>query len=238
MSDIKLIHGDCLEKMGYIPDKSIDMILTDPPYLHIKGGNKRLFGGKYTFKGKERFNDTYINTNMSDFGEREIFYFLDVANTKLKKTNLILFCSELQLQYYFKWIYENKKKYNLLIWDKGKRCIMNRNRYMSNIEYIIRIYENKVSLNSIEQNELYCKTKTNKEDKEKFHITQKPIKLLEGFILLHSKEKDTILDPFMGSGSTGVACLNTNRNFIGIEKDNKYFEIAKKRIQEAQLVLF
>ena len=64
------------------------------------------------------------------------------------------------------------------------------------------------------------------------HPNEKPIRLLEQCILKHSNESDIILDPFMGSGSTGIACLDTGRRFIGIEKDIKYFEIAKQRIQK------
>ena len=66
------------------------------------------------------------------------------------------------------------------------------------------------------------------------HPTQKPIRLMERLVSLVSKEEDIVLDPFMGSGSTGVACVNTNRNFIGIELDEKYFNIAKERIENAQ----
>ena len=67
----------------------------------------------------------------------------------------------------------------------------------------------------------------------KVHPSEKPIKLMEHFILNSSLENDIVLDPFMGSGSTGAACVNTNRRFIGIEKDDNYFEIAQKRIGEA-----
>ena len=70
--------------------------------------------------------------------------------------------------------------------------------------------------------------------KDKIHPTQKPITYLERLILNSSNELDTVLDPFMGSGSTGVACINTNRKFIGIELDNTYYEIAKNRIQEVK----
>jgi len=75
-------------------------------------------------------------------------------------------------------------------------------------------------------------------DKEKLHPTQKPIALLEYLIKTYTNENETVLDNCMGSGSTGVACINTNRNFIGIEKDDKYFEIAKDRIEKAKESLF
>ena len=70
--------------------------------------------------------------------------------------------------------------------------------------------------------------------KNKQHPTQKPVALLEYLIKTYTNENDLVLDNCMGSGSTGVACINTNRNFIGMELDEKYFEIAKKRIEETQ----
>ena len=69
--------------------------------------------------------------------------------------------------------------------------------------------------------------------KQNGHITPKPVQLLEYLIKTSSNENDVVLDCFMGSGSTGVACINTNRKFIGIELDKKYFDIAKKRIEES-----
>ena len=75
---------------------------------------------------------------------------------------------------------------------------------------------------------------SNANQNNKFHPTQKPVALLEYLIKTYTLENETVLDNTMGSGSTGVACINTNRNFIGIEKDDKYFEIAKNRIEKAQ----
>ena len=70
-------------------------------------------------------------------------------------------------------------------------------------------------------------------DNDGYHPTQKPVALLEDLILTYSNEGETVLDSCMGSGSTGVACVNTNRNFIGIELDDNYFNIAQKRINQA-----
>ena len=74
---------------------------------------------------------------------------------------------------------------------------------------------------------------TTAESEGKFHPTQKPIALMEFFIKTYSNENDVVLDPCMGSGTTGVACVNTNRNFIGIERDEEYYEMAKTRIDES-----
>lgn len=81
-------------------------------------------------------------------------------------------------------------------------------------------------------------TYSNASQKGRLHPSQKPTELLEYLIKTYTKEYEVVLDNCMGSGSTGVACINTNRNFIGIEKDDKYFEIAKKRIEECQQDIF
>lgn len=127
-----------------------------------------------------------------------------------------------------------------MIWDKCKIDIKTSKNYCNDIEYIIRIYESGVNLNKITKynnivdSSYYCKLQKYPQPKLKQHPTPKPIDLIEKYIILSTKENDIVLDPFMGSGSTGVACVNTNRNFIGIELDQKYFEIAKERIYKAQ----
>lgn len=235
MSDIKLWQGDCLELIKDIPDESVDLIVTDPPYLHVKGGMKSKKFNVGTWRA-----GSYTNTKMSDFGENEIFKFLNITDKKLKKTNMFIFCSKLQLQYYFKWIYENKKKYDLLIWDKQKMSMKSTKFFTSDIDYIIRIYDSGVSLNKIcvdglekADSSFYTKIQSYPQPKGE-HETMKPLGLIEKYILLSSNENSVVLDCFMGSGTTGVACINTNRNFIGIELDKHYFEIAQDRIAKAQ----
>ena len=96
---------------------------------------------------------------------------------------------------------------------------------------IVKQYDKAYPTNILE----YSRDSTKRNNKFK-HPTQKPVALLEYLIKTYTLEGETVLDNCMGSGSTGVACLNTNRNFIGIEKDDKYFEIAKKRIEEAKSI--
>ena len=231
---IDLRQGDCLEIMKEIPDKSIDLIVTDPPYLHIKGGCK----SKRLNVGCRDVNSNVVS-NMSDFGEQQIYTFLDNVKKKMKKVNMYVFCSKLQIPYYLNWALKNKLQYDVLFWYKNTNRMISTKFYASNVEYIIRIYGNGCSLNSIlndngkAKSELYQKIFSYDTPKNKIHEAQKPIKMLERIISLSSNENDKILDCFMGSGTTGVACKELNRNFIGIELDNTYYEIAKKRIEEA-----
>lgn len=234
MVQINLYNGDCLEIIKKISDKSIDCIITDPPYLHVKGGMK----SKVFNVGKTWSADSYMNNNMSDFDEKHIFEFLDAVKPKMKKLNMYIFCSKLQLIPYFKWIDKNKAKYDLLIWDKEVITMKSTKFFTSDIEYVVRIYENGVSLNKIVNQDnkaisnYYTKKQTYKKPKGN-HETMKPIELLEKYILLSSNENEIVLDPFMGSGSTGVACKKLNRNFIGIELNTNYFNITKERINES-----
>ena len=234
----KIYNEDCLEGMKKIEDNSVDLIITDPPYEHVKGGMKSKKYNVGTWK-----SDSYMNEKMSDFKKEDIFNFLDVSITKMKKVNMYIFCSKLQLAHYFDYLNKNKKlKYDLLVWDKssddGKYSMKSSKFFTQDIEYIIRIYESGVSLNKVWNEErtksdsrYYMKRQKFKQPKGK-HGTMKPVELIERFIELSSNENDIVLDPFMGSGTTAIACLNTNRNYIGFELDKKYCELANNRIKE------
>ena len=231
---IDLRHGDCFEVMKEIPDKSIDLIVTDPPYLHVKSGMKSKKFNVGTWK-----SESYMNKNMVSFDKEQIYIFLNEANRIMKKANMYIFCSKLQLQYYFSWIVEHKKKYDLLVWDKRKKAMKSTKFFTSDIDYVVRIYEDGVSLNKIVDSNgkaisgYYTKIQSYIQPKGE-HETIKPLELIKKYILLSTNENDVILDPFMGSGTTGVACKELNRDFIGIEIDDNYFDIVKKRMEEAK----
>lgn len=110
--------------------------------------------------------------------------------------------------------------------------------FSSDIEYVIRIYQSGVHLNKIwnakhthADSRLYMKRQKFQQPRG-VHETMKPVELLKQYIKLASQENDIVLDPFMGSGSTGIACKELNRNFIGYELEPKYFDIAQQRIKE------
>lgn len=237
MSKIKLFNNDYTKIMEGLKDNSIDLIITDPPYLHVKGGMKSKKYNTGTWK-----KDSEMVTKMSDFDREKIFEFLDYSLRKLKKANMYVFCSKLQLIYYFEYLSEHKKlKYDLLVWDKMKYSMKSTKFYTSDIEYIVRIYEAGVSLNKVlvkdgskSDIQHYMKRQAYVQPKG-VHNTMKPIELIENFVRVASEEGDIVLDTFMGSGTTGVACMNTNRNFVGIELEESYFDMAKQRIEEATM---
>lgn len=232
--DIVLFNGDYKE---VIKSKKIkcDLIITDPPYIHEKGGRGKMLLGESL--DREKFN----MKELGDFGKDKIYEFLDTTKATMKKPQWYIFCSEKQIVYYLDWCKENNFKYNILTWNKPL-SVMNRERYSTNIEYIIRIYNNGSALNKInleqfpEKTKFYSKYKAYPQirGKQKKHPSQKPVDLLNEIIELSSKENEIIFDPFMGSGSTGVASIKASRRFIGIELKIEIFDIANARIEEAK----
>ena len=239
MNDIKLIHGDCLEIMKNIPDNSVDMILCDLPYGTTRNCWDKMIDLEKLWEQYERIIKD--NGAIVLFAQTPFDKVLGVSNLKLLK---------------YEWIWEkpqgtgflNAKKMplknheNILVFYK-KLPIYHPQMDGDEIRKVKRNPSHKKTSNygAFEYEEVslykgrYPKSVLKfKYDKQKFHPTQKPIELLEYLIKTYTNEREIVLDNCMGSGSTGVACLNTNRKFIGIELDDKYFEIAKERIKEAQ----
>lgn len=195
---------------------------------------------KSSFHKSELYNyDGFMLNDMGNFGQEKINEFLDIAIKKMKKTNMYIFCSETQVPYYCLWAEEHGYFYTILVWEKPI-SIINKNRFSQNLEYIVRIYELGTGLNKVDLNHLYNRVDHSEPVSKKRHPTQKPLSLMEKFVLLSTKEGDTILDPFMGSGTTGVVTERNNRHFIGFEKEEKYFKIAEERLKDntRQLMLF
>ena len=227
--DIKLYNGDCLELMKNIPDGSVDLVLTDPPYvIETKGGG--ICGKDGLVK---QFKENHLDEMKNGFDTQV----LDEICRVLKKINVYFFCSQKQimplLDYFVK---EKKCNWNLLCWHKTNPVPACGNKYLTDTEYILFFREKGVKVyGEFDTKFTYYVTPSNQKDKKEYgHPTIKPIEILQNLIVNSSLENGSVLDCFMGSGSTGVACINTNRNFIGIELDKNYFDIAEKRINEAQ----
>lgn len=233
-----IYNMDCLEGMKQIPDGSVDLVVCDPPYWHHKSPGKPYSERKQCstnskFSNSELFNaEGYLMQNMSDFGPAEIETFLDALKLKMKIMNAYMFCSESQVPYYCMWADKNKLMFSILVWEKPV-SIINKNRYSQNLEYIVRVYDYGTALNRLENNTLYNRVDHTIPElgKDKLHPTQKPLSAVMKYILLSSNEGDTILDPFMGSGTTAIACIKEHRHFIGFELNKEYFDKAQQRIK-------
>ena len=234
MIDIK--QGDCLELMREIPDKSTDMVLCDLPYGTTRNKWDSVIPLNKLWEQYERI--------IKDNGAIVLFSQMPFS-AELVHSNLKLFKYE--------WIWQkdngtgflNAKKMplkiheNILVFYK-KLPLYNPQMRTGFKPYKCKQGRHSTNYGAYEQGHI---TESNGErypiDIIKFkkdsglHPTQKPVELLEYLIKTYTNENETVLDNCMGSGSTGVACVNTNRNFIGYELNEKYFEIAGKRINEA-----
>lgn len=245
MSDVTLWRGNCLELMKDIPDKSVDMVLCDMPYgtTQNKWDKKldltRLFfeynriikaNGAIVLFSQMPFSCDLINANRKFFRYEWIWQksnktgFLNAKKMPLKEhENILIFYNKLPTYN------PQMKKGKHTNARKGKALSSNYGKfYRMDSQQVEEYYPSTIlSFSCVNQQRL----------SERFHPTQKPVPLLEYLIKTYTNEGETVLDNCMGSGSTGVACVNTNRNFIGIELDENYFQIAKNRIEETQTAL-
>jgi DNA modification methylase len=206
---IKLHLGDCLEVMKSIPSGSVDAVITDPPYGIGRGEGFEGFGGFGKPIARRRFENGEWD---SERPSKELFDLL------LRYPKVFIFGGN-----YFADILPRSTHW--LVWDK-----LNTMPTFGDCELVWTNSERKsVKKITHEYNGLLGKEQTRQ------HPTQKPVSLITKLILGYTHEGDTIFDPFMGSGTTGVACVQTGRNFIGVEIDEGYFNIAKKRIEESQM---
>ena len=235
-----LLFGDCLERMKEIPDGSVDMVLVDLPFGTTQNSWDSVIDMKLMWEEVNR-----VSKNNS----AKLFF----AQTPFDK---VLGCSNLK-ELKYEWIWEkttatghlNAKKMpmkaheNILVfYDKLPTYNPQKttghkpaNSYTKHQDDGSNYGETKVGISGGGQTDRYPRSvQVFKTDKQKvsLHPTQKPVALLEYLIKTYSNEGDIVLDFTTGSGSTGVACLNTNRKFIGIEMDENYFDICVKRIGE------
>ena len=251
---IDLRKGDCLELMKEIPTGSIDAIITDPPYgtTACKWDSVIDFGlmweqlnriikpnGAVVLFGSEPFSSALRMSNIKNYkydwkwDKVRPSSFMNAKNAPMKKIEDILIFSTGTIA--------NGSKRLMPYYPQGlKACGKIRPPKNNSVPNNSTIGKRPSRANSYKQeftnypNQLITFSFETKPQ----HPTQKPIALMEYLIKTYTNENETVLDFTMGSGSTGVACVNTNRNFIGIEQDENYFDIAQNRINKVDLKLF
>ena len=318
MKKFELWHGDCLELMKNIPDGSVDLVLTDPPYGTIKGIEKsraskdcgyracdwdeiiptdRMFGelsrvlrpnGKAILFAQEPYTSTLVKSAIPSlpFLYRAMWYKNTAGNILGAKSAMVNrfedicifsklghdYFGENPLREYFKLVLnfigaKSCKEINTKLGHRrAEHCFYVTGKENGSTQFSLcteQTYQELIYVFGIDKMQGFVpyselrkvqdeytakyasvfnlwqggKSKSNvleyKKDNDGYHPTQKPVALLEDLIKTYSNEGNTVLDFTAGSGSTGVACVNTNRHFIGIELDDGYFNIAKKRIEEA-----
>ena len=237
---MKLYNGDCLVVMKDIPDNSIDLILTDPPYRTISGGVAITKDGKVISDGsrignrwlkKDRKSIPVVLKNGTQFKHNNINHedWMPRAYQILKEGgHFYVMANDRNVQQTLNSATNcNFKLLNILVWKKNNATP--NKFYMKNGEFILFFRKGKAKYINNMGTKAIIEVKNIIGNKK--HPSEKPVKLMETLINNSSKSNETVLDPFMGSGTTGIACKNLDRNFIGIELDKEYFEIAKNRIE-------
>ena len=218
MKKFELWHGDCLELMKDIPDCSVDLVLTDIPYGECNRNDN----------GLRNLNKE--NADIETFNLQE--FLIEVY--RVTKGTIVVFCGQHQFSEIKNFFQEkqdkNKGTVRQLVWRKTNPSPMNgKHIYLSGIENAVWFKKRGGVFNT------YCKNTVFDYPcgRSKLHPTEKNHDLLKELIFDNSNEGDIVFDPCMGSGSHGLVAVENNRRFIGIELDEGYFNIAKKRIEEA-----
>lgn len=238
MSDTELLCGDCFELMQGIPSESIDMILTDPPYgiTQCKWDKVQPFelmweqykriikpNGCIAIFAGEPFSSTLVQSNLKMY-RYELIWQKNAASDFLNANHKPLkIHDKIQIFYRTSPTYHPQK-------IKGKPYKRIERRARRKIRDLYRAIDAIDRVN--ETGDRHPTTVIRFPIERGLHPTQKPVSLLAWLIRTYTDAGDTVLDSFMGSGSTGVACVQEGRRFIGIEKEQKYFEVAKERIAE------
>lgn len=242
--DITLWCGDCLELMKDIPDNSVDLILCDMPYGTTKNRwdtvlpldklwneYKRISRGAIILSAQTPFDKLLGASNLPMLRYEWIWEkthptgHLNAKRAPMKAhENLLVF-------------YDRQPTYNPIKTSGHKRISSTRcHNEKESTNYGMQNFSS-LEYDSTERYPRSVITFASDKQRIALHPTQKPVALMEYMIRTYTNERDLVLDNCMGSGTTGVACINTNRRFIGIEKDEKYFEIASNRIKDACLAI-
>lgn len=238
MLNIKLIQGDCLDAMDKLIEDGVkvDLIVTDPPY-DIKNTNAGV--NSQFSKSIQGMNDEIRNAGITK--GFDYITTLDKMVQLQHKINMYIWCNKAQLPLYLDYFVTQKKcSFDLIKWVKTNATPTFSNKYLSDTEYCIYVRKGgKCMPGSYEDGSTLYQAPINVKDKKLYgHPTIKPVDIIEKLIRNSSDENGIVLDPFMGSGTTCVACKKLNRNFIGIELDPWYFKIAEKRINKNQVTDF
>lgn len=248
---MKLIQGDCLEEMQKLidDDVKVDLILTDPPYgiTDCKWDNIIDYDDMWDCIG----GLTYLTTPVLFFGNEPFSSHLRLSNLKDYKYDWVwdksvrtgfLNAKKMPLKQYehIHVFYKKQCNYNPIMWE-GKEESHHKTTKKTNNSIYGKKHNNvnpKLTKMKYPTNIIQVNARANEcNTPKRLHPTQKPVALMEYLIKTYTNEGDTVLDFTMGSGSTGVACKNTNRDFIGIELDEEYFNIAEDRINNCQAKL-
>jgi DNA modification methylase len=220
-----IVNCDCLEGMKHIDN--VDLIVTDPPYLYENGGT-----GNTCLKSIKKIKEGLKDIE-NDF---DIYSWFEKIKKIMKKINIFIFCSNKQISRTMNLFETNNLITTLLTWEKVNCTPFCNGVWRPDLEYIVHAREKGAYFKG--NAELKRKCFRSPYVRSKWgHPTEKPIDLIHKYILIGSKKEDVILDSFAGSGTTAISAIRTGRNYILFEKEKKYCDIAKERIEIEQMQL-
>lgn len=214
----KIYNEDCIQGMKKLPDECVDLIVTDPPYLMDYKSNRRVKQEKFDKILNDKDSHELISEAIQEY------------HRILKNNSAIyIFCSWHHIDFFKQEVEKYFTLKNLIVWNKNNHGSGDlKGSYAPKHEFVLFAHKGRALLQDKRIADVIdCpKISSNK----LLHPTEKPIQLLETFILNNSNEGDIVLDGFIGAGSTALAAINTGRNYIGFELDEKYYQIAQNRI--------
>jgi len=239
---INLIQGDCLQKIKDIPDNSVDLVLTDPPY-NIAEGAVPVYDTRYKDGVSRKIG---LEAEWDKFSDEDFLSLIGQLVTETKRVlkpsgTFYCFTSDRYLSDIRRMVRSSGMVYRqTCVWIKSNPVPQVRKvKYMHATELFFLAHKEKGHDSFRWENGQHCNCFYHPivggHERTK-HPTQKPVWLMEELIKYSTKEGDTVLDPFMGSGTTGVAAKKMNRNFIGIELNDEYMGFAKARINNGVLI--
>ena len=216
----RIYNEDCLEGMKRIPDGSVDLIVTDPPYLiNYKTGHRK--------DKTHRFNDVILN----DDNRQLIVDYVKECHRILKEDSaMYLFCSSHKVDFFKRELEKEFSIKNMIIWVKNNHTAGDlESAFGRKYEIVFLVNKGQRKFNGERLTDIWEFPRVSGDGQ--LHQNQKPIELIKRCIEKHSDVGDVVFDGFMGSGTTAAAALDTNRNYIGFELDEYYFNVAEKRIK-------
>lgn len=230
-SNFTLALGDCMDYLGRIPDHSVDLILTDPPYNIAQYST-----GNIALPGRAALNNDLAPWDLKPIDPGALLE--DFKRIIKPDGNIFVFTSYNLMGKWHEVFDSEFDTFQFFVWHKTNPAPkIFKNGFLNSCEMIVCMWNKGHKWNFGKQNQMHnffespiCMRPERLSDPK--HPAQKPVKLLEHILKIASMEGDTVLDPFMGVGSTGVAALKNNRRFIGVEIEEAYFRAAEKRIKD------
>jgi len=218
-----LYCGDCMEILQDIPNKTFDILITDLPYCYTSLSGAGCIQDRYEYRKEDLLKLSHFEPEP----------FLELIKTKLKYFHAYIWTDKNLLLNYLQFIKSNNYNFDILVWVKNNPIPAYHNTYLKDIEFCLFIREkSRCTFNNGLGYDIYRKAMIdNVSPYAGGHPTAKHLWMIEKFLMVSTKEGDIVIDPFLGSGTTAVACEKMKRYWVGIEIEEKYCKIAVERIK-------